>query len=154
MIIGIGVDIVEKERIARVLTNHPDRFPNRILTSEEGKKFHNLKNHESRVDFLAKRFSAKEAVSKASGFGIGGMIGWQNIEITSSPRGQPQVQPNRHIAFALLHSRPELGNRPLIEGIMELADHLTIHLSISDEKHYATAQSVIELRAFSAINAG
>lgn len=88
MIIGIGTDIVQIPRIEKILELYPESFPKRILAAEEFKKFA-LLNKEKCAAFLAKRFAAKEAISKAFGVGIGQGINLKDITILNNELGKP-----------------------------------------------------------------
>lgn len=80
--VAVGIDIIEIERIARVLDDFGERFLNRIYTERERERYRN------RIPELAARFAAKEATSKALGTGIRG-IRWREIETLSNRRGKP-----------------------------------------------------------------
>ena len=119
MIKGIGTDIVSLKRINQVRLKHIG-FSKRILTPNEEKLY--LKNLD--LAFLAGRFAAKEAISKALGVGIG-KLSWQNIEILPNALGKPEVS--------------------FIGNVEDLALKNTIvHLSISHEKDYAVATAIWE----------
>ena len=120
MIIGIGTDIVEIARMAAAIERNPQRFPERVLTASELVEYHTAKN---KPRFLAKRFAAKEACSKAFGTGIGKDIAFTDIEISHEESGKPII--------TIVNG--SFSNRPL-----------NIHLSISDEVSYAIAYVVIE----------
>lgn len=79
MIFGIGIDIVELHRIENMLSRQT-RFPQRILTEAEYARFTQLSD-KRKIEFLAGRFAAKEAFSKAYGTGIGKELSFQDIEI-------------------------------------------------------------------------
>lgn len=87
MIKGIGLDIVEIDRI-RKANDMSDLFKERILTPRELVIFDQLKTRRQ-LEFLAGRFSAKEAYSKANGTGIGKMCKLQDIEILPNTIGKP-----------------------------------------------------------------
>lgn len=118
MIQGIGTDIVDLSRIEKVLQEFPN-FPKRILTRKEMMIYEKT----NQISFLAGRFCAKEAISKALGSGIG-KLSWQMIEILPDLYGKPIVNILRYKGV-------------LFEG--------TIHLSISHEKSYATAVAIWEV---------
>lgn len=80
--IRIGVDLIEVERIDRAILRHGDRFFQRFFTVRE------LVDASDHTPALAARFSAKEAVAKALGTGIG-EVGWKDIEVTKGPKRQP-----------------------------------------------------------------
>ncbi|RHW34869.1 holo-ACP synthase [Neobacillus notoginsengisoli] len=115
MIIGIGLDLIEIDRISDLLKRQ-ERFPNRILTLAELEVFESLPS-KRQVEFLAGRFAAKEAYAKALGTGIGELLSFQDIEIAKDELGKPFFQ------------KPA-GRRT--------------HLSITHTKQYAAAQVVIE----------
>lgn len=77
-----GVDMIEIERLREAMTNHGERFTNRIFTERE------LNENIHKAESLAGRFAAKEAVAKAFGSGIGD-VAWKEIEILRAESGQP-----------------------------------------------------------------
>ncbi|MGE8207095.1 holo-ACP synthase [Heyndrickxia sp. NPDC080065] len=115
MIQGIGIDIIEIDRIHE-LRIRQSQFPKRILTEKELEHYETIK--ESRKsEFLAGRFAAKEAFSKAFGTGIGKDLSLQDMEIAVDDRGKPFFKKPREIG---------------------------VHLSITHSRDYAAAQVVIE----------
>ncbi|MGX9418487.1 holo-ACP synthase [Vibrio sp. RC27] len=123
-IVGIGTDIVEIERIQEAINKSGDKLAQRILTEEELAEY-NFHHHPER--FLAKRFSAKEAASKALGTGIAQGVSFQDFSILNDQLG-----------------KPKLTMTGRAEQISQLIGGKTMHVSISDEKHYATATVIIE----------
>jgi holo-[acyl-carrier protein] synthase len=119
-IIGIGTDMVQQSRIRLLYERYGERFINRILSLDEQRIFNTLNQP---CAFLAKRFAAKEAVSKALGIGIGEKLAFNEISVTNLSSGQPQVT---------------LLGKAEILGINK-----SIHISLSDEKDYALAFVVI-----------
>lgn len=117
MIKGIGIDIVELERIRSILERQPN-FVKRILTKKEQERFEQLANGR-KIEFLAGRFAAKEAFVKAVGTGISKDWSFLDIEILNDENGQPVVY-------------------------SALTDQ--VFISISHSKTYAVAQIVIETR--------
>jgi len=115
MIIGTGVDIIEIGRIRKLIESQP-RFPDRVLTEKE-KTIYITYNERRRVEFLAGRWAAKEAFSKAKGTGIGKELSFLDIEIEADQHGRPTVM------------------KPMKDGV---------HLSISHSEQYAIAQVIIE----------
>ncbi len=122
MIFGIGMDIVEIQRIERSIEKN-DRFADRILTQNE---LNDFKCSRSPSAFLAKRFAAKEALVKAMGTGIGNGYSWHMCEVVHEPSGRPFFEINGSIQ-AFLSER-----------------NLVSFLTISDERHYATATVILE----------
>lgn len=87
-ILGHGIDLVEVARLRAMLDEHGQRFLERCFTpGEQAYKA----NSRRRIEHLAARFAAKEAVLKALGTGLAGGIKWTDIEITNSPSGAPEI---------------------------------------------------------------
>ena len=125
MISGIGVDIAEIARFKTMVERFGDRVGKRILTTQEFQQYQNRKNS---LSFLALRFAAKEAASKALGTGIASGIGFQCIEVVNTEQGKPEL---------VFHgAAKELIQRRNISSTF---------LSLSDEKHYAVAMVVVEI---------
>ena len=124
MILGVGIDIIEVERIRASHEKFGERFLKRILRPEE---IAYCMSHAQPAPFLAARFSAKEAISKAFGTGIGRQLGWQDMEVRRKDSGQPYV---------VLHD----GGQGLFERVQGKA----IHLSLSHTSVYASAVAVLE----------
>jgi len=87
-IVGHGVDLVEVERIRSALDRHGERFANRIFTQGEQTQ---AGTGPLRVQFLAGRFAAKEAVMKALGTGWARGVSWTDIDVKRLPSGKPEV---------------------------------------------------------------
>ena len=120
---GIGTDIVQISRIVRVYEQQSTRFITRILTQKEQAVF---SERGDSMNFLANRFAAKEAVSKALGTGIAGGIRFTDIEILPMPSGEPQV---------CLHGQALARLKDI--GATE------VRISLSDEEDYAVAFAVV-----------
>ena len=123
-IVGIGTDIVKISRIKQVFKKYPKGFAERILHKNELKVMRDLKDPKT---YIAKRFSAKEAVAKALGTGIAQGVAFQEIEVRNNENGQP---------FLILHGKT-----------LEIATSLGIKntfISLSDEREYAIAYVVLE----------
>ncbi|SPE05463.1 Holo-[acyl-carrier-protein] synthase [Lactiplantibacillus plantarum] len=89
MIYGTGIDLTELSRIEAILAKGL-RLPEKILTPAELAVFSRYPV-KRQIEFMAGRFSAKEAYSKAYGTGIGAAVGFQDIEILDNARGKPEV---------------------------------------------------------------
>ncbi len=123
MIFGIGTDIVAVTRLRAMWERHGDRAVERILAPQEIPDFAGAAD---KGRFLAKRFAAKEAFSKALGTGV-----------------RP---PATLSAIAILHDhlgKPVLGFSPALHALLE-EKNLKAHLSISDEAEYAVAYVILE----------
>ncbi|HET8776867.1 MAG TPA: holo-ACP synthase [Candidatus Limnocylindria bacterium] len=118
----IGIDLVDIDRIVRVLGRFPDRFRHRVLTDAE-RRYVGRK-----VERLAGRWAAKEAISKVLGLGVRG-VGWREIEVLPNRAGQPQVY---------LHARA--AARAAAMGLDDVS------VSISHERHTAVAVAVAHRR--------
>ena len=119
-ILGHGIDLVECERIARVLANHPDRFLTRVLTEgerERAKRFHDP------IEFIAGRWAAKEAILKMIGTGWRGQIAWTDMEILPDKLGQPIV--------TLSGETARLADEKGIRRVLLSITHTTKHAAAS-----------------------
>lgn len=104
MITGIGIDIIELSRV-QDLINRQSKFVDRVLTPVEKDRFETLSDRR-KVEFLAGRFAAKEAYSKAVGSGIGKELSFLDIEIASDLHGKPFfVTPSGKAHLSISHSR-------------------------------------------------
>src|SRR5262245_52518209 len=124
MILGVGIDIIEVARIGASYEKFGERFLNRILLPDEIKY---CLTHKIPAPFLAARFAAKEAISKAFGTGIGKHLGWHDLEVRRKESGEP---------FTILH-----GNA--IQLLKERGGRI-VHLSLSHTGHYAAAMAILE----------
>jgi holo-[acyl-carrier protein] synthase len=88
MILGIGSDISDARRVARVIERHGERFLDRIFTPIERAKADRRRN---RVETYAKRFAAKEACAKALGTGIRSGVWWRDMGVVNLPSGRPTM---------------------------------------------------------------
>jgi holo-[acyl-carrier protein] synthase len=93
MIIGIGSDLIDIRRVAKVIERHGDRFLDRIFTdAERARASRRAKNEKMVVATYAKRFAAKEACSKALGTGIRRGVWWRDMGVINLPGGRPTMQ--------------------------------------------------------------
>jgi len=124
MILGLGIDIIEVERIRTSLEKFGDRFCERILLPGE---MAYCKSHKRPAPFVAARFAAKEAISKAFGTGIGAQLGWQDMEIQRKDSGEPCV---------VLHGKGE--------ELFKSRGASRLHISISHTEQYAAVVAILE----------
>lgn len=89
MILGIGSDITDVRRIAKVIERHGDRFLDRIFTPAERKR---AESRKSRIETYAKRFAAKEACAKALGTGLRAGVWWRDMGVVNLSSGRPTMQ--------------------------------------------------------------
>lgn len=122
MIVGVGIDIAELDRVGASYRRFGDKFSARVLTPAERALL-----PANPVAYLASRFAAKEAAVKALGTGFSGGITFQDIEILPAPTGKP-----------LLHLRNQARQRAEDLGVRQA------HLSISHGRDNAVAVVVLE----------
>ena len=124
MIYGIGTDIIAVHRIERALNQFGRRFAERILAPEELIEFD---KHKMKTRFLAKRFAAKEAFSKAIGTGIRKPVTWCYIAVGHDARGKPVIDAH-----------------PDLQRCMGELGIVASHITITDEQDTAVAFVVLE----------
>ncbi len=124
-ILGIGVDIIENNRIKKSIQNN--KFKARVYSSNELKLSKNVKN---KVAYFSKRFAAKEAFSKALGTGFSENLNFKDIEVVSDKKGKPKYAKNKKI-IKIVQKKYKIKK-------------FNSFLSISDEKDYSTAFAIIQ----------
>ena len=128
MVYGIGTDLCDIRRIGATLARRGDRFAERVLGPQELQVFHfrRAKLDERGVRFLATRFSAKEAFSKAIGLGIRMPMTWPAAQMLNHPSGKPMI-----VCSGVLKEFMEKNK-------------LTTQVTVSDEAEYAVAFVIVE----------
>ena len=124
-ILGIGVDIIENNRIKKSIQNN--KFKTRVYSSNELKLSKNVKN---KVAYFSKRFAAKEAFSKALGTGFSENLNFKDIEIVNDKKGTPKYAKNKKI-IKIVQKKYKIKK-------------FNSFLSISDEQDYSTAFAIIQ----------
>jgi holo-[acyl-carrier protein] synthase len=124
MIFGVGTDVVEIERIQKALERFGDKFAKRILCEPELRRFH---AHRLPANYLAKRFAAKEAFTKALGTGIRSPANWHGVWVVNLSSGKPVLE----------FSEP-------LKKFLKKQGVAQAHLSLSDEKGVAFATVILE----------
>ena len=124
-IIGIGVDIVNNNRFKKLIKNK--NFMDRIFTLKEQKLSNKLKN---KINYFSKRFAAKEAFSKATGFGISKNLHFKDIEINNNNKGKPLINIKKYTSLYLKKKFKKKSFKT--------------NLSLSDEKNFSIAYVIIE----------
>jgi holo-[acyl-carrier protein] synthase len=127
VIYGVGTDLIEIPRIERALSRFGSRFAQRVLCEPELRRF---RAHAKPAAYLAKRFAAKEAFTKALGTGIRAPANWHGVWVSNLRSGKPQLEFSAALA-ALLDAR----------GIHRC------HLTLSDERGLAAATVILECDA-------
>ena len=122
MIMGVGVDIAELERIGSAYSRFGDKFSSRILTPAEMALV-----PANAIPYLASRFAAKEAAVKALGTGFSGGISFQDIELRSDALGKPLI---------FFHNQAQIRCRAL--GVR------TAHITLSHSRDNAVAMVILE----------
>ena len=130
MILGIGTDLANIDRIQGVLSRHGDRFRNRVFTESEQVKASRRKDE---AGTYAKRWAAKEACSKALGTGLRMGIAWRDMSVTNLSSGQPVMEVTGWAKNRLDEMTP--------------SDHeAVVHVSLTDDHPWAQAYVIIEAR--------
>jgi len=129
MIYGIGTDIIDIRRLRATLERRGDRFAEKVLGPHELAVYHARKARVAQrgLSFLATRFSAKEAFSKAIGLGMRMPMTWRACEIVNAASGKPEIRLNGALAEWFV------------------SRGLRAQVSVSDESDYAAAFVVVEL---------
>jgi holo-[acyl-carrier protein] synthase len=127
MILGLGSDITDARRIAKVIERHGERFLTRVFTDTERARADRRKN---RVETYAKRFAAKEACAKALGTGMRDGVWWRDMGVVNLPSGRPTMKLTGG-ALARLQALTPAGHEAQID------------LTIADEGPMAVAFVVI-----------
>jgi holo-[acyl-carrier protein] synthase len=127
-IYGIGTDVIQVSRVAQVMTRTHGRFAEKVLGPDELRIYHARKaRSEARgLAFLATRFSAKEAFSKAIGLGMRWPMTWRALQTLNEPSGKPVVKASGELAEWLA------------------ARGITAQVTLSDERDYAVTFVIAE----------
>ncbi len=128
MIIGLGSDLIDIRRVEKSIERFGDRFTHRCFTEIERKKSDGRKN---RAASYAKRFAAKEAMSKALGTGIAQNVFWKDMGVVNLPSGKPTMKLTG-------------GAQTILIGLMPPGHVPSIHLTITDDYPLAQAFVIIE----------
>jgi len=131
MILGIGSDITDVRRIAKVIERHGERFIDRVFTATEQARAERKRN---RIETYAKRFAAKEACAKALGTGMRGGVWWRDMGVINLPSGRPTMELTG-------------GAKRRLQAITPEGYEARIDLSITDEGPMAHAFVVISANA-------
>jgi len=124
VIYGVGTDVVEIERIQSALERFGERFARRILCEPELARFH---RHRLPANYLAKRFAAKEAFTKALGTGIHAPANWHGVWVRNLPSGKPVLEFSE-----------------ALKKLLETRKILHSHVSLTDERDVAMATVILE----------
>jgi holo-[acyl-carrier protein] synthase len=124
VIYGVGTDIVEVARIEKALERFGEKFAKRILCEPELKRF---QGHRQKANYLAKRFAAKEAFTKALGTGIHAPANWHGVWVKNLASGKPVLE----------FSAP-------LQELLQRRKILNHHLSLADERGMAVATVILE----------
>lgn len=127
MIYGIGTDIVQISRVEAALARNGDRFAEKILGPQELEKYHarRARSEVRGLRFLATRFSAKEAFSKAIGLGMRMPMTWRSAQMLNDPSGKPTIVCSGALAEFMQQNK------------------LTAQVTISDEADYGVAFVIV-----------
>lgn len=131
MIIGIGSDLIDIRRVEKVLARHGARFIKRCFTDVEQAKAERRRGAGTHIDTYAKRFAAKEAMSKALGTGFSNGVYMKDIGVVNDRNGKPTLALTGGAQKRLQAMMPE-GKMP------------SVHLTLTDEPPLAKAMVIIE----------
>ena len=129
MILGIGSDITDVRRIAKVIERHGERFLDRVFTPTERAKADGRRN---RMETYAKRFAAKEACAKALGTGLRAGVWWRDMGVVNLPSGRPTMELTG-------------GAKRRLQALTPAGYEARIDLTITDEG--PTAQALVIISA-------
>jgi holo-[acyl-carrier protein] synthase len=132
MIIGVGSDLCDARRIAKVLERHGERFLDRVFTPTERAKAERRAN---KAETYAKRFAAKEACSKALGTGLRAGVFWRDMGVVNLPGGRPTMKLTG-------------GALARLKAILPAGHEARIDVSLTDEG--PTAQAIVIITAIPA----
>ena len=127
MIYGVGTDLIEIGRIDKALQRFGERFARRILCEPELRRF---RVHKQPVAYLAKRFAAKEAFTKALGTGIHAPANWHGVWVVNLRSGKPTLEYS-----------------PALQKFLEQRKIHASHVSLTDERELACATVILECGA-------
>lgn len=127
MIYGVGTDIIEIPRIEAALSRFGERFAQRILCEPELRRF---AAHRKPAAYLAKRFAAKEAFTKALGTGIHAPANWHGVWVINLRSGKPSLE-----------------YTPALRALLEARGVGRAHVSLTDERELASATVILESEA-------
>lgn len=131
MIIGLGEDLVDIQRIARLVTDKGDRFLTKCFTDAEITAAASHKEEARRISYYAKRYAAKEACLKALGTGMRSGLSWHDMEVGNDTLGRPVLSVGGGVAERLKSLTPE-GKKALV------------HITLADEAGLAKATVILE----------
>ena len=128
MIFGIGIDLIEIARIEAAYARFGERFARRILGDRELERYHTRRSRSDArgLAFLATRFAAKEAISKALGLGMRSPMHWRAVEVLNEPGGRPIAAVRGELAEYVRRHR------------------IKLHISVTDERQMAAAYAIAE----------
>ena len=128
MIVGVGIDLINIQRIQKVLDRFGSRFENRVFSSEE---INRSRRKYDKASSYAKRWAAKEACSKALGIGLRMGISWREMHVTNLESGKPILK---------IEGKAQL----ILKKIIPKGYKARIHVSLTDDYPWAKALVMIE----------
>jgi len=128
VIVGVGIDLINIQRIQKVLDRFGSRFENRVFSSEEIKR---SRKKYDKASSYAKRWAAKEACSKALGIGLRMGISWKEMHVTNLKSGKPILK---------IEGKAQL----ILKKITPKGCKTRIHVSLTDDYPWAKALVMIE----------
>ncbi len=132
MILGIGVDLVDIQRIEKMLERHPQKFLDMTYTKIEQERATTITNDQQRTSYFAKRFAAKEAFVKALGCGFGSQVTFLDISVHTEASGKPTIVLSDSLSRKM--------------RVIFKEDRIKIDLSLTDE--YPMAQAFVVISSY------
>lgn len=130
-IFGIGIDLLDLRRVYKLYEKYEHKLSEKILSRNEILILDRIKNKDGKINYIAKRFSAKESFLKALGIGLGRGIKFNDIEITNDEFGKPTLILNDEAI-------------KIVENLYKISIiYIKFDLSITDEKHLVNTITII-----------
>ena len=131
MILGVGIDLLNVDRVDKIYSKYKEKILKRILSEEEINYLKSTRKNE--LNFLAKRFCVKEAFSKAIGSGIGKIVSFKDISCVNDTKGKPYIIRNE-----------KLNN--ILNNVFGIDfNKISLNVSISDDKNFVNSIVIISM---------
>lgn len=131
MILGIGTDLLDESRIKKVFEKFENRTLKKFLSSEEINIFGSIEDETKKINFVAKRFSAKESMLKAMGIGLGRGLELKDISIMNNEQGKPYIKCN------------SVAEKFISDFYKKDIKNIKFVLSITDEKNLINTITIV-----------
>lgn len=129
MILGVGIDLIDVDRVTKANDKYGERFISKILSIKEKKIFNEIGTKDKKNNFLAKRFSVKESFLKALGLGLGRGIEFSDISVVNNLYGKPEINLSKKA-------------KNIVENLYK-SDRIIFNVSMTDEKNLINTITII-----------